>query len=93
MQDRTRLMIAIILLLLAVGLFFLGMAVLPDVLVMQVQTDGSAGTTLPKTVGLLIPLAICTIFALLYYQLGKPKDLVVALVGLAVYGFTFLFNR
>ena len=66
MKDKTRFLIAGAVLFLAVALFVLGMIVLPETLVMQVQMDGSAGTTLPKLIGLLIPLALSTVFAVFY---------------------------
>ena len=93
MKEKTRLLIAGAILLLAVALFVLGVIILPDTLVMQVQTDGSAGTTLPKLLGLLIPLALSTVFAVFYYKGGQGKNLLVALIGLVAFGLTFFFNR
>ena len=93
MKDKTRLLIAGAILLLAVALFVIGMIVLPDTLVMQVQMDGSAGTMLPKLIGLLLPLALSTVFVVFYYKGGKGKNLLVALIGLVAFGLTFFFNR
>ncbi|MDD4312662.1 MAG: hypothetical protein PHW41_09295 [Eubacteriales bacterium] len=93
MKDKTRLILAGAILLLAVVLFVLGMIILPDTIMMQIQADGSAGTTLPKLIGLLIPLALCGVFAFFYYKGGKGKNLLVAVVGLVIYGLTFFFNR
>jgi hypothetical protein len=45
-----------------------------------------------KIWGLLIPLALSTAFPILYYYKGKPKDLVVSIAGIAIYGFIFYFN-
>jgi hypothetical protein len=60
---------------------------------MQVRSDGSAGTTMPKLLGLLVSFAISILFSVLYYvRAGKPKDLVFAVLGLAMFGFTFFFN-
>ena len=78
---------------LAVALFVLGMIVLPDTLVMQMKTNGAAGTTLPKLIGLLIPLALCAVFGVFYYKGGNGKNLFVALVGLVAFGLMFFFNR
>ena len=93
MKDKTRLLITGLILFLAVALFVLGMIILPDTIVMQVQADGSAGNTLPKLVGLIIPLALCGVFAVFYYQGGKGKNLFVAIIGLLAFGLTFFFNR
>ncbi len=93
MKDKTRLLISGVILLLAVALFVLGMITLPDTLVMQVQADGSVGNTLPKLVGLLIPLALCGIFAVIYWKDGKGNNLFVAIIGLLAFGLTFFFNR
>jgi len=93
MEKNKRFYVAIAILVVAVGLFILGMVILPDTIIMQLQKDGTPGTTLPKLVGLLIPLALGTIFPILYYLKGKPKDVVVGIVGLVASGLTFLFNR
>jgi len=93
MKHKTRLLVAAGILLVAVALFVLGMIILPDTIVMQVQADGSAGTTLPKLAGLLIPLALSVGFAVLYYKNGTTKSIVVALIGLVAFGLTFFFNR
>ena len=93
MKDKTRLLIVILILVLAVGMFVLGMIILPETIVMQVQTDGSVATTMPKLIGLMIPLALSTVFAVFYYKGGKGKNLLVAIIGLAAFGLTFFFNR
>ena len=93
MNDKKRLLIAGAILLLAVALFIVGMIVLPDTLVMQVQMDGSAGNTMPKLIGLLLPLGLSAVFAVLYYKGGQGKNLLVAVVGLVAFGLTFFFNR
>ena len=93
MNDKSRLLVAGLIVFLAIALFVLGMVILPDTIVMQVQADGSAGTTLPKLIGLLIPLALCGVFAVFYYKGGKGKNLFVAIVGLVAFGLTFFFNR
>ena len=93
MKDKTRLLITGVILLLAVALFVLGMIILPDTIIMQVQADGSAGNTMPKLVGLLIPLALCAVFGVFYYKGGNGKNLFVALVGLVAFGLMFFFNR
>lgn len=93
MDKNKRLYVTISILVVAVGLFILGMVILPETIVMQVQTDGAPGTTLPKLIGLLLPLALSTVFPILYYTKGKPKDVVVGIVGLAAFALTFFFNR
>lgn len=93
MKEKTRLLITALILLLAVGLFVIGMIILPETIIMQVQADGSTATTMPKLIGLLIPLALSAVFALFYYKSGKSKQLLVAIIGLAAFGLTFFFNR
>ncbi len=83
----------IVVLLIAGALFTLGMLYLPDTLVMQVQADGTPSNTLPKLIGLLIPLVLSCVFAVFYYKSGKGKNLFVALIGLAAFALTFYFNR
>ena len=93
MKDKTRLLITGLILFVAVALFVLGMLYLPDTLVMQVQADGTPSNTMPKLIGLIIPLALSGVFAVFYYKGGKGKNLLVALIGLAAFGLTFFFNR
>ncbi|MEZ4509644.1 MAG: hypothetical protein R2912_06210 [Eubacteriales bacterium] len=92
MEKNKRLYVALAIIVVALALFILGMVILPDMIVMQMQKDGSAGTTLPKLPGLLLPFALSSVFPILYYLKGKPKDIVVGLVGIAASGLTFLFN-
>jgi uncharacterized membrane protein len=93
MENKKRLIVSLVILIIAVALFIVGMIILPETIVMQVQADGSVATTLPKLIGLLIPLALSGIFAFLYYKNGTTKSLIVALIGLAAFGLTFFFNR
>ncbi len=93
MKNKTRLIVFAMILLLAIAAFIVGLIILPDTIVMQVQTDGSAGTTLPKWIGLLIPFALSAVFAALYYKNGTTKSLLAALIGLVIFGLTFFFNR
>ena len=48
MNPKTKLILVIIIGVLAVAFFVIGLFLLPDMVVMQVQADGSAGTTMPK---------------------------------------------
>jgi len=77
----------------AVALFTAGLILLPDPIVMQIQADGSAGTTLPKLIGLLLPLALTGVFAWLYYKNGTTKHLLVSILGIALFILTFFINR
>jgi lysylphosphatidylglycerol synthetase-like protein (DUF2156 family) len=93
MKDKKRLMIAAAVLLVAVALFLIGMIFLPDVIVMQVKMDGTPSSTLPKLVGLILPLALTGIFAFLYYKNGTSKSLLVSIIGLVSFGLMFFANR
>ncbi len=93
MNPKTRLLLVLLIGFLALVLFVAGMILLPDTLIMQIQADGSAGTTLPKLLGLLLPLALTGVFAVFYYKNGATKHLLVAILGLALFVLTFFFNR
>ena len=92
MEKQKRFTVAMVIIGIAAVAFVVGMILLPDIVVMQVLKDGTTGSTMPKLVGLLIPLALSTIFPLLYYSKGKSKDVVVSVVGLIAFGLTFIFN-
>lgn len=93
MNPKTRLFLVLLIGALGAGLFVAGLFLLPDTIVMQIQADGSAGTTLPKLIGLLLPLALTGVFAVLYYRNGTLKSLLVSILGLALFGLTFFMNR
>ena len=92
MEKQKRFTVAMVIIGIAAVAFVVGMILLPDIVVMQVLKDGTPGSTMPKLVGLLIPLALSTIFPLFYYSKGKSKDVVVSVVGLIAFGLTFIFN-
>lgn len=91
--NRKRLIIMVLILVLSTMLFVLGMIFLPDTLIAQVTASGADGNTLPKPLGLLLPFGLSVVFAILYYKKGESKNLLLALLGIAVYGLTFYFNR
>ena len=92
MSDQKRLTITILILIVSVFLFVLGLIILPDTLVMQVTASGQPGTQMPKLIGLLIPLALSTVFGILYSRKSGTKNLIVALVGIVATALTFAFN-
>lgn len=92
MTEQKRLTITILILIVSVFLFVLGLIILPDTLVMQVTASGQPGTQMPKLIGLLIPLALSTVFGILYSKKGGTKSLIVALVGICMAALTFAFN-
>ena len=92
MTDRKRLIVTILILVAAAGAFVLGLIILPDTLVMQVTASGQPGTQMPKLIGLLIPLALSTVFSILYCKRDGAKNLIVALVGIGMSALTFAFN-
>ena len=92
MSDQKRLTITILILIVSVFLFVLGLIILPDTLVMQLTASGQPGTQMPKLIGLLIPLALSTVFAILYSKKSGTKNLIIALVGIGMAALTFAFN-
>ncbi len=92
MTDKKRLIITILILIAAAVFFVLGLLILPDTLVMQVKANGEPGTQMPKLIGLLIPLAVSTVFGILYGKRSGSKNLIVALVGIGMAALTFAFN-
>lgn len=80
---------------LSVALAVIGYIILPDMLIVQLRVDGSAGNTLAKPLGLLIPLAMSVVFSFLYMKSDtkeRYKHLVISLIGIAIYGLIFLMN-
>ena len=94
-QSKKKAIIMVLLITIAVALAIIGYITLPDVLIMQIQANGSAGTTLPKPVGLAIPLLVTVIFSVLYFKRNNnsSRNIGVALLGILMSVLTFVFNR
>lgn len=76
----------------AIILTIVGIIILPDTLVMQITSTGEAGTTMPKVLGLAVPLAMSTIFSLVYMKSNNTKHIIISIVGLLVFALIFIFN-
>lgn len=94
-QNKKKAIIMVLLITVAVALTIIGYITLPDVLIMQIQANGTAGTTLPKPIGLAIPLLVTIIFSVLYYKRNNnnSRNIGVALLGILMFVLTFVFNR
>jgi len=99
METHTRsslLLFAVILLLTLVG-FVAGLLVLPDTLVMQITSDGSQGTTLPRLPALIL-LSLMTIGGAVRCLVSgtsgrvRHNGLLLSAVGLLLFILTFVFN-
>jgi hypothetical protein len=92
MKMNTKKILALVLMVSAIGLYGLGIAILPSEIGVQIQLDGSIGNTINKYLGLILPLGLTLIFAFLYYREQQGKHLLLAGVGLLLYGLTFFMN-
>lgn len=92
MEQRKKVFIFAGLVILAIVLFGVGLSILPDVLVMQITSSGAAGTTMPKAVGLAIPLALTAVFGFLWYKGDESKYLLIAALGVVLNLVTFFMN-
>lgn len=92
---KSKQIVAIAVIVIALALAIVGYIVLPDTLVMQVTVSGDAGTTMPKLLGLGIPTLI-SVGAALYFLLNKNNEsnkvLFVSFVGIFAFILTFVFN-
>jgi len=68
--------------------------VLPDPIVIQVGMDGKPASTVPKIIGVLLPLAFVVIGAYNHYKPGTSKrgGLILLAVGYIVGVFTLVVN-
>ena len=94
-KSKKKAISMVILITVAVALTIIGYIILPEVLIMQIQANGAAGTTLPKPIGLAIPLLVTIIFSVLYYKRNNnnSRNIGVALLGILMFVLTFGFNR
>ena len=77
---------------LSIAMAVAGFFLLPDMIVVQMSASGAAGNSMPKLLGLLIPLALGVIFPILFYRSGKPQHLIVAAAGILAGVLLFVFN-
>lgn len=94
MKQSRKMMIGALIIAISAVIAVAGYLVLPEVMIVQIGIDGKASNTLPKIPALLLPFAISTISALLYMKeaTSRPKNLVLALIGLAIAVFAFIMN-
>lgn len=92
MNEPTKKILPILLIILAIGLYGLGIMILPSEIGVQIQLDGSIGNTMNKYLGLLLPLGITTGFAVVYLRGQETKHLLLSLLGLFLYALTFFMN-
>lgn len=76
----------------AVLLFIISFLLLPDVVAMQIQSNGQLGNYMPKYIALVIPLIIELIGTLAYYKENNNKYLVIAVVGIIMAVITLVMN-
>ncbi len=92
-SKKNKLIISSAIIILAVILSVAAYLVLPDTLVMQITLSGAGGTTMPKLSGILITLAICVVFSVLYYvNDNNSKYLILCVIGICLYGLMFIIN-
>lgn len=71
-----------------------GYFTLPEMVVVQITTSGKGGTSIPKILGLLVPLAISIMYSVRYYKkdVSASKNIIVLVLVLIMYGLMFAFN-
>ncbi len=87
--------IGLVIVAVSVILAVVGFIVLPETLIVQIGLDGQASNTLPKIPALLIPLALSTVFSVLYMKDNaekKSRNLIVAVIGVVVAIVMFVVN-
>ena len=91
-SKNKKLILMISIIVVALILTVIGFFVLPETLVMQITVTGDAGTTMPRALGLAIPLAICTLFSVMYYNSNNIKHFFGSMVGFLAFVLVFVFN-
>ena len=72
-----------------------GWFLLPDTLVMQVSTSGQPSKSMPKVLGLLIPMAagmIGAAYASSEREERRPRGLIILALAVVILAVTFVFN-
>lgn len=89
-MDKKRLYIVASVILLSVILAVVSWFVLPDMVAVQINMQGNAGNTVPKLIGILIPLFFSVVFSVLYYKNGDLRHLLISVLGIVI-GIVFIF--
>lgn len=92
-MKKQKLIFTICIIAAAVILAVVAFIVLPETLVVQINTAGQPGNTMPKIIGILIPFLFTAIFAVLYLKHENDrKSFWLALLGIVLYALLFIFN-
>lgn len=94
-SKKSRLIFMVIMILISAGAYIAGLMLLPDVLVVQISSRGTASNTMPKALGLLLPAALTAGGAIVFYfngEEGRKKSMLISLIGVVVFVLTFAFN-
>lgn len=95
-SKKGRCIFMIIMILFSAGAYIAGLMLLPDVLVVQISLNGTASNTMPKALGLLLPVILTAGGAIAYNfdgEGGRRKSMLISLIGAAVFILTFAFNN
>ncbi len=96
-MKNKKLIITISVIAISIVLAIVGYFKLPETLVVQITLGGGAGNTLPKALGLLLPLLLSCAFAIVYYKTETAKEarknLIISVASLMIYILIFAFNR
>lgn len=94
-SKKGRLIFMVIMILCSAGAYIAGFMLLPDVLVVQVSSNGTASNTMPKALGLLLPAVLTAGGATAFYfngEGGSKKSMLLSIIGVVVFIITFAFN-
>ncbi len=93
-EKKNKLIIMIVIIAVAAAMTVLGVILLPETIGMQIGTGGTLNNFASKYVGLLLPVGLSTVFAVLYYRQTERnlKNLFVSLIGILCFVLIFIFN-
>jgi len=92
-MNNKKLIISIGIIAVAVAMAIVGFIILPETLVVQVNSAGQAANLMPKFLGILIPFLLCVVFSVLYMKSENGgKSLIISLIGLVAFVLLFVFN-
>lgn len=93
MSQKTKNMLTLFIILASAAVSLIGILVLPSTLTVQLSAEGAASGTLPSYLAMLIPFALCTVFALVWRrEESTHKGLIGLIAGAVVYICCFAFN-
>lgn len=92
-MKRQKLFITSAIIIISIILAVISWFILPDEIAVQITMSGSAGNTVPKIFGILLPLLLSVPFSISFYKKNEKKHLIYSIIGVVIAIVFLIFNK